>query len=412
MVLLLQCKNRHVTTKAAKSELEEEEGTLELSTKAYHINDTVTRVYYRINNRNLIYRRSDTGSSVCAHLIFHYRLLTELSGRVIKDSATFSNYDFVNGEVKEKEIHGVFNIKQTFGTVHFLDLTITDWNKKVNYTHQLKINKQNKASDENYLIVKDGLTQSQTHFLKGDVLKLEALFLEDQDLKVDVLKNNFDIALPPFSLAKPNSLKYEPDTTFNVSLSQHQFTLNMPESGLIHIKNSATQLHEGLTIYTYDETFPGVSNTNEMILCTRYIMNKQEFESCKNAANQKEAIDNFWIEIGGSSERAKSLLRSYYGRVQTANRNYTSYHQGWKTDRGMIYIIFGTPTRVYKNKKGEMWVYGQESHQGALRFEFFKTENPFSDNDYILERSELYKEPWYTAVEYWRQGHVFNSGIR
>lgn len=411
-MLLLNCKGRRMPSKASKTALEEEEGTLEINTRAYHVNDSISRVYYCINNKNLIYRRADTGVSVCAHLVFHYRLLAELNGRLIMDSATFSKYDCVNGEVKEKEIRGFFNIKQSYGTIHFLDLTVTDWNKKVKYTHTLKINKQNKAESENYLVLKNGVVQTQSHFLKGDVLKLEALSINDQALKVDVLKNDFEIALPPFSQAKPNTMKYEPDTSFIVNMAQHQFTLSMPETGLIHIKNTNTQQYEGLTIFTYDETFPGVSNITEMILCTRYIMNRQEFDACKNSANQKQAIDNFWIEIGGSPERAKSLLKSYYGRVQTANRNYTSYHQGWKTDRGMIFIIFGVPTRVYKNKKGEMWVYGQESHQGALRFEFYKTENPFSDNDYILERSELYKEPWYAAVEYWRQGHVFNNGMR
>ncbi len=399
-------------TKSTKSGLVDIEDALEVNTKAYHINDTLTRIYYSINNKNLIYRRADTGSSVYSQLIFNYKLLNDLNGRTIIDSATFTKYDFVSGDVKEKYLNGVFNVKQRWGTVYYLDLTITDWNKKTKYLHTLKIHKQNKAETENYLIKKNNEVQLQSNFLKNDELDIECLTLNDQTLTIERLKNNFPIAPPPFSIAKPDPIKYAPDSTFTIPLNNQRFKLTMPNNGFLHIKNNNTKQFEGLTLYTYDETFPGVSNTNEMILCTRYIMNKQEFETCKNAANQKEAIDNFWIEIGGSPERAKSLLKSYYGRVLTANKSYSSYHQGWKTDRGMIYIIFGEPSRVYKNKNGELWIYGQETNAGALRFTFNKTENPFSDNDYILERNEFYKDSWYTAVDYWRQGHVYTNGSR
>ncbi|MCW3075991.1 MAG: hypothetical protein JWO32_600, partial [Bacteroidetes bacterium] len=84
-----------------------------------------------------------------------------------------------------------------------------------------------------------------------------------------------------------------------------------------------------------------------------------------------------------------------------------SYTQGWKTDRGMIFVIFGPPTNTYINSKGEYWIYGAETNPNALRFVFNKTKNPFSDNDLILERSQFFKDPWYTAVDYWRQGHVY-----
>jgi GWxTD domain-containing protein len=136
-------------------------------------------------------------------------------------------------------------------------------------------------------------------------------------------------------------------------------------------------------------------------------MNKEEFESCKNANDKKAAIDNFWITIAGSKERARELLKRYYGRVKEANKYYSSYTQGWKTDRGIIFIVFGPPTSVYKNKNNETWVYGIESNPNSVHFNFIKTKNPFSDNDYILERSVYLKDPYYTAVDYWRQGRIY-----
>jgi GWxTD domain len=44
-----------------------------------------------------------------------------------------------------------------------------------------------------------------------------------------------------------------------------------------------------------------------------------------------------------------------------------------------------------------------------LRFVFKKTLSPFSDNDYVLERSDFYKEAYYQAVDYWRQGIVYSE---
>jgi hypothetical protein len=77
----------------------------------------------------------------------------------------------------------------------------------------------------------------------------------------------------------------------------------------------------------------------------------------------------------------------------------------------MIFTIFGTPTNIYKSSKTEIWVYGPENSPNATRFVFNKTQNPFSDNDYILERSQFFKDPYYTAVDYWREGRVYiNNG--
>ena len=144
-----------------------------------------------------------------------------------------------------------------------------------------------------------------------------------------------------------------------------------------------------------------------MVLATRYIMAKKEFEFCLQASDKKLAIDDFWLDIGGSSERAKELIKKYYGRVMEANKLFTSFQEGWKTDRGMIYIVFGAPNKVTKRKDGEIWTYGEGTNSSSIVFSFIKIINPFSDNDYYLERNETYKDSWYQAVDMWRQGRIY-----
>ncbi|MDZ7822184.1 MAG: GWxTD domain-containing protein [Candidatus Marinimicrobia bacterium] len=40
------------------------------------------------------------------------------------------------------------------------------------------------------------------------------------------------------------------------------------------------------------------------------------------------------------------LMNEYYYRVQTANQRFSGQREGWRSDRGMIYIIYGEPDAV------------------------------------------------------------------
>ena len=43
---------------------------------------------------------------------------------------------------------------------------------------------------------------------------------------------------------------------------------------------------------------------------------------------------------------ANELLDEYFRRVNYAEENFGTYTDGWKTDRGMVYITFGPPDDV------------------------------------------------------------------
>ena len=145
-----------------------------------------------------------------------------------------------------------------------------------------------------------------------------------------------------------------------------------------------------------------------MVPPLRFITSKQEFEEISTSANSKAAIEKFWLNCTGSQDRAKEIIRKYYNRVKDANLFFTSYLEGWKTDRGMIYLVFGAPNVIYRTERSETWIYGEESNAlNSLRFSFLKVNNPFSDNDFTLERSTLYQQKWTDAVDIWRQGRTY-----
>ena len=141
----------------------------------------------------------------------------------------------------------------------------------------------------------------------------------------------------------------------------------------------------------------------------RYLTSKKEFEEMRKSVNLKAAVDNFWLARGGSEEKTRALIRKYYGRVQDANKYFTSYTEGWRTDRGMIYVIFGAPSTLYLSAESETWIYGTPNSTLALNFFFTKVINPFTPNDMTLSRAPIYESNWYRAVETWRQGRAYNS---
>lgn len=309
-------------------------------------------------------------------------------------------------QVPPRSIHAQFGVKAKVGRNYFLEIDVFDGGKKTVHKASMIINKESRTGRQNFLLYRHDTVSFTNRFMPGQDLKVEIAGDQVQKVYVDCFFKDFGPALPPFSTREPDPLKYKPDSTFEILTYNNSFLMRTAPKGFYHVKLDREKF-EGVSIYSVDESFPGVRNTWEMIQCARYIMFKEEFEGCRDAIDKKAAIDEFWLNVGGSLERARELLKRYYSRVQEANKLYSSYTQGWKTDRGMIYIVMGPPANVYRSISEELWVYGDESNPNSLRMKFKKTKSPFSDNDYILERSPFYKEPYHTAVEYWRQGLIY-----
>jgi GWxTD domain-containing protein len=214
---------------------------------------------------------------------------------------------------------------------------------------------------------------------------------------------DFPLALPPFMEETQTTFDYRADSVFSVDLEEGKSgMLIFPKEGFYHLQLD-TGIREGYTVYRFYEGFPDVVSTEQMLWPLRYITTKAEFDEILDAADHKLAIDNFWLNNGGNPARARSMIQKYYSRVTDANSFFTSYHEGWKTDRGLIYIVYGPPSIVYRGDGTEEWLYGEKGNANSIRFSFVKVVNPFSENDYSLIKSPSYKEKWYNIVGSWRR---------
>lgn len=98
---------------------------------------------------------------------------------------------------------------------------------------------------------------------------------------------------------------------------------------------------------------PGISrtitNVEEAVEQMRYILESEERKQL-NDANRREREQlflTFWANRDPTPETSKNeLMDEYYMRVAYAKQNFESFQPGWKTDMGMIYILFGPPNEV------------------------------------------------------------------
>ncbi len=403
---IVSCQNQKISQKSNDRLYKKDNNELAIKYSVYHINDTVSQLFYELNNELLVYKKSDTSNLFYTHLLVELNVSNENDLEQVISKESFHIYDS-QAQVSNKILKGSVFFKLLNASNYLISMDVFDVNKKNKYNTQVYAEKTFTGSRQNFLIL--NATNDvciSPNYKANETVFISSLRYKETSFQVDYFKPNFKLALPPFSNNPMMRYSYKPDSSFTVKVQNSQIELTLPTSGFYHIKTNA-ETKDGITLFVYESIYPKIKNAEQMILSTRYIMSKKEFENCMNASDKKGAIDQFWVDLGGSNERAKELIKKYYGRVQEANKLFTSYQEGWKTDRGMMYIVFGAPNKVSTRKNGEIWVYGDEGNPTSLQFVFTKVINPFSSNDYLLERNDIYKAPWYQAEDMWRQGRIY-----
>ncbi len=76
----------------------------------------------------------------------------------------------------------------------------------------------------------------------------------------------------------------------------------------------------------------------------------EQIESGENDLEKQKRFEEFWKKIDPSPNTERNeAFDEYFSRIQYANKNFKSYTEGWLTDMGMVYIIFGPPDYTDKS---------------------------------------------------------------
>ena len=98
--------------------------------------------------------------------------------------------------------------------------------------------------------------------------------------------------------------------------------------------------------------------------------------------NKENLFYSLWKDMDPTPETEHNeLMDEYYKRVSYANENFDGWKDGWETDRGMIYILFGPPDQVERTNPSmsnstlyQIWTYNRINKQFI-----FKDQNGFGD---------------------------------
>ena len=126
-----------------------------------------------------------------------------------------------------------------------------------------------------------------------------------------------------------------------------------------------------------------ISDISQAIQNMRYILKDDEWKKLsKSKSDEQETLFlEYWTAKDPTPETPNNeLMNEYFSRVNYSNFNFKGYSQGWKTDMGMIYILFGPPEDLEVYNDPISRVYSQRWHYYRInKFFDFVDEQGFGD---------------------------------
>ncbi|GHB59991.1 hypothetical protein GCM10007390_12140 [Persicitalea jodogahamensis] len=307
----------------------------------------------------------------------------------------------------DDQIVAQFEIKnpgKDYGVL-LMELSQTGTLKKVLNDLPIRFKEQR---DSDRLAVFEGQQNAplRRHFIpKNERVKIQLLDGSSKPLQGYYYRHGFEAAPSPMNTTPRTAVSktLSVDSTFTIQSGQE---IAFSQEGLYYFLTDTSQT-EGLGILVTDDRYPKITQPDKLTEPLLYMSTNQEIKEMDAARDDKKALDKYWLSLmQGNPELARQVIRSYYSRVEEANRLFTSYKEGWKTDKGMIFIVLGPPDRVQRSKDKEVWVYDQKANATNVNFTFNRRSNQFVDDHYELVRYVEYQPIWYPIVEAWRNGAI------
>jgi len=375
--------------------------------KVYQTSADSLNVYFEGSSDQLLYIKEPEESEFKASLGIRYRLYTDFQLTTLVDSGSIT-LDNLPKSPTLKLIQGMFSVAlnpaQTYQK-YVLQVVLTDLNRSLSYTDLVQIDVTDRQSAQTFLMTTPrGRVIYQNHYPLGLPFKLTHNS-GSKTLSVRYYKRDFPIAAPPYAKNADQSFSYKADSVWQIS-NADSIHLSLP--GFYHFQLDESS-KAGFTVFSFYNEYPLITRKMNLGPPLRYLTTTEEYAKIDvdDYDKMKLEADKLWLRFAGGVERGKSMVSAYYSRVETANLYFTSYIEGWKTDRGIIYCILGAPTEVTRNEFQEYWVYGDPTSSLPYVFIFSRVKNPFSDNDYTLTRSNNFRFAWGQAIEGWRSGQIY-----
>jgi len=118
---------------------------------------------------------------------------------------------------------------------------------------------------------------------------------------------------------------------------------------------------------------------DDLFAKSRYIANvseQEKYQSLSTTEAKREFLYAFWkARDENPADERNEYFNNYMQRINTANERYSALGKdGWKTDKGRVYLIYGEPNEIDRHpnetdtRPYEIWFY--ESIEGGVSFVF------------------------------------------
>jgi GWxTD domain-containing protein len=374
----------------------------------YHNSPNSSLLLVKIFPVELLYTGTIQPDKLIGQAAITFRLydITDPDKKTTLADSGIVNYSFERENADKRYITQI-QLNTEPGKRYQLMVLAEDKIRKEQDLKYMYVDRTSPLSEQNFLVTDTGNKTPvfQPYVIGNKPFKLKYNGAGFDSIFVRYYGNEPPLPKPSFSLTREREFLEKPDSLWVLPF-RNDIDYQLNYEGVYHFQ-SDTGNTAGVTFFNFGESYPKIDEAPQMADPLVYLMTSTEYRELKSNSNQKLALDKFWLDIAGDAEIARDLIRVYYNRVFIANFYFTSFKPGWKTDRGMIFIIYGPPQSVRVTATQEKWIYFKNNFTTTVTFTFDHVLSPFTTDNYILQRAENYDTYWRTAVDTWRKGKIF-----
>lgn len=189
--------------------------------------------------------------------------------------------------------------------------------------------------------------------------KSSALDANYSYLITDSKNNQLNIENGKYSLNPGANKIIQKISTENITLGDFKLELKDNSTGKIIGSKNISNRWTNIPIT--------VKDIDVAIAQLQYIATAEEMDRLRKAKTQSEKekrFIEFWKKKDPSPGTPRNeLMVEYYNRIRIANERYSHHYEGWRTDMGMVFIIYGNPSSIDRHpfesqtKPYEVWDY-------------------------------------------------------
>lgn len=193
----------------------------------------------------------------------------------------------------------------------------------------------------------------------------------------------------------------------NFDLGQYRFVTTVPIDKKIQLEQLGTywiqsdsNSKDGLFVLCTAPYFANVLSISSRISCLQYLCTTEEYRTISLSSTPQEQLETYWSNQRQRTSKKRAgttgLSSIYYDRIQQANTFFTRIRKGCLSDRGMSFIVFGSPDKVIKWENKELWFYNATNSRNPIELLFY-----LKNSQYQLKRSADLKVPYKRSSYNW-----------